>query len=67
MSDALMLLQLIDALVERIRRTTALVRSMQAEGRDKLTPDELTALKADDDKARSDLVDAIGRAKADGR
>jgi hypothetical protein len=67
MSDALMLLQLIDALVERVRRTTALVRAMKAEGRDKLTPEELASLQADDDDARGELVDAIERAKAEGR
>ncbi len=63
MNDALLLLDLIDALASRIRQANALRRLMIAEGRDTLTAAELASLKADDDAARAALVDAIEHAK----
>ena len=61
------LLLLIEQTVGRVKELTALARRLREEGRDELTPEEVAALKANDDAARQDLVDAIERAQADGR
>lgn len=67
MSDVLLLLNLIRDLTGQIRGASELIRKMREEGRDTLTADELATLQRNDDDARGDLVDAIARAKAEGR
>jgi hypothetical protein len=57
--DILRLLLLIQSWSQQIDKISALILKMQAEGRDKLTLEELAELKSDDDEAREELVDAI--------
>jgi hypothetical protein len=66
-TDLLALLQLIRTHVAAAQRASELAERMQAEGRTELTSEELATLQATDDSARERLVDAIARAKADGR
>lgn len=53
-------------LIEQAARVSAVIRQAQAENRE-LTSAELAALAAENDVARAALVDAIARAKAEGR
>lgn len=53
-------------LIEQAARVSAVVRQAQAEGRD-VTSAELAELVRENDGARAALVDAIERAKAEGR
>jgi hypothetical protein len=59
MGDALILLQLIQRLASQIRNASELVKRMREEGRDTLTDEEKATLRANDDEARQELVDAI--------
>jgi len=53
-------------LIEQAARVSLLIRAAQAEGRD-VTSAELAALVAENDAARQGLVDAIARARSEGR
>lgn len=53
-------------LIEQAARVSAVIRQAQAENRD-LTSAELAQLAAENDVARAALVEAIARAKAEGR
>lgn len=53
-------------LIEQAARVSTVIRQAQAEGRD-LTSAELAGVVAENDVARATLVDAIARAKAEGR
>lgn len=53
-------------LIEQAARVSAVIRQAQAEGRD-LTSAELASVVAENDVARAALVDAIERAKTEGR
>lgn len=53
-------------LIEQAARVSAVIRQAQAENRD-LTSAELAQLAAENDVARAALVDAIARARAEGR
>jgi RNA:NAD 2'-phosphotransferase (TPT1/KptA family) len=48
-------------LIEQAARVSSVIRTAQAEGRD-VTPAELAEIVAENDAARSKLVDAISRA-----
>lgn len=67
MNDVLALLLLIRQLSQQINQAGMLLERMREEGRDTLTPEEWDELKGADDEARSALVEAIERAKAEGR
>jgi hypothetical protein len=60
MNDAILLIQL-------IQRAAALLGQLRERGAEVLTPEERASLGIPDDAARARLVDAIERAKADGR
>lgn len=53
-------------LIEQAARVSAVIRQAQTENRD-LTSAELAQLAAENDVARAALVEAIARAKAEGR
>lgn len=53
-------------LIEQAARVSLVIRAAQAEGRD-VSSAELAALVVENDSARQDLVDAIARARAEGR
>lgn len=53
-------------LIEQAARVSAVIRQAQAANRD-LTSAELAQLAAENDVARAALVEAIARAKAEGR
>lgn len=53
-------------IVEQAARVSVLIRQAQAEGRD-VTAAELAQLVVENDAARAALVDAIARARAEGR
>ena len=53
-------------LIEQAARVSSVIRQAQAEGRD-VTSAELSTLVLENDGARAMLVDAIARAKAEGR
>jgi hypothetical protein len=63
---ALAAIDLILALLTRASAISAIVAQAQAEKRD-LTEAEMNQIISDDDKARTDLVAAIEKAKAEGR
>lgn len=67
MNDLILLTNLIEQWVSRIREANALRQLMADEGRTTLTPEELAGLQADWDTARAELVAAIARAKSEGR
>lgn len=53
-------------LIEQAARVSTVIRQAQSEGRD-VTAAELTSIVAENDSARTALVDAIAEAKAQGR
>lgn len=57
---------LVLALLTRAQAISSIIAQAQAENRD-ITQAELDQIVADDDKARTDLVAAIEKAKAEGR
>ena len=59
-------IDLITGLVGRVQAISALISKAQAEGRD-ITTEELESLVKEDDTARAALVEAIAKAKAEGR
>jgi hypothetical protein len=59
MSEALIAIQLMIELANKLSAVGGVVSAMQAEGREKMTPEEKAAIKAANAAARADLVDAI--------
>jgi hypothetical protein len=59
MSEALVAIQLLLELTNKLSAVGGIVAAMQAEGRDKFTPEEKAAIKAANAAARADLVDAL--------
>lgn len=66
MEAALQLVTMILSLSERITQISQLIQTARDEGRD-VTSAELAELAAADDAAREQLVQAIERARAEGR
>jgi hypothetical protein len=66
METALQLVTMILSLSERITQISQLIQTARDEGRD-ITSAELADLAAKDDAAREQLVQAIERARAEGR
>lgn len=66
MEAALQLVTMILSLSERITQISQLIQTARNEGRD-VTSAELAELAAADDAAREQLVQAIERARAEGR
>lgn len=65
-SAAAAAIELLLTLVANAGRISAVIRQARAEGREP-TSAELSAIAADNDGARAALVDAIARAKSEGR
>lgn len=59
MNEALIAIQLMIELANKLSAAGSVVAAMQAEGRTKMTPEEKSALKAANAAARQDLVDAL--------
>jgi hypothetical protein len=53
-------------LIEQAARVSSVIRQAQAEGRD-VTSEELARIIVENDAARMALIDAIARARAEGR
>lgn len=66
MSGAAAAIDLLLTLVANAGRISTVIRQAQSEGREP-TADELADIAADNDGARAALVDAIARAKGEGR
>lgn len=66
-SDLVLLTNLIESLISRVRAANALRQQLSDEGRTSLTAAELASLQSDDDAARATLASAIAEAKAAGR
>lgn len=60
-------IDLLLALMQNAARISSLITQARLEGREELTPDELQSIILDNDGARALLVDAIARARGDGR
>lgn len=59
-------IELLLTLIANAARVSAVIRQAQAEGRE-VSPAELSEIILEGDGARAALVDAIARAKAEGR
>jgi hypothetical protein len=66
-SDLFFLFDEVKEYVERIRARVALADKLRAEGRDTLTAEEWTEIRAKDDAAAARQQEAIERARGEGR
>ncbi len=60
-------LSLLIALLNNAAQISTLIAQAQAEGRDTLSDDQWSIILATNESARAQLVDAIAKAKAEGR
>ncbi len=67
MNSVVAALGLLLDLIARVGTISAIVKQAQAEGRTNLTPEEWAKIDAEDAASRQALVDAIAKAKAEGR
>jgi hypothetical protein len=59
MNEAVIAIQFMLELANKLSAAASVVAAMQAEGRTKMNPEEKAALKAANASARADLVDAL--------